>query len=538
MAREIAPATLAHLLDTDAALALIDVREHGEYNQAHIPGSTSVPRRQLESRMGRLVPFRGVQVVLCDDNGRRAALAAQTLERMGYTRVAVLEGGVNRWASLEKPTEWGMNVPSKDFGEKMEVQHHVPTIDADELARRQRRGDPLLIVDTRTPEEYRRFCIPGGRSAPGGELALRIHDLVREHPGATVVVNCAGRTRSIIGARVLQRMALPNVLSLKNGTSGWLLAGLELERGADRVDLPAPSPEGRAKAEAFAARVAAEDGVRMLDVGSLEALMARAAAETVYLVDVRTREEYAASHIPGFAWFPGGQAVQRADDTVAVKTGIVIFCCDGTARAAVTASWYRQMGFPNVYAVAGGTTAWKAAGKSLAAGTDEPVEPLVAAARERVRQVAPSALAALLASSRPPVVLNVETSDRFAAGHVPGARWLSRSWLELRLAELAADKNAPLVVTDEDGHDAVLAAATIGDLGYKDVAALAGGMEAWRKEGRPVEQGLTGVMRPPDDVVPAGPDRGYADMINYLRWEEKLGHKYAPAGEAHAGPTP
>ncbi len=538
MAREIAPATLAHLLDTDSTLALIDVRDHGEYNLAHIPGSTSVPRRQLESRMGRLVPFRGVQVVLCDDNGRRAALAAQTLERMGYTRVAVLEGGVNRWASLEKPTEWGMNVPSKDFGEKMEVQHHVPTIDADELARRQRRGDALLIVDTRTPEEYRRFCIPGGRSAPGGELALRIHDLVREHPGATVVVNCAGRTRSIIGARVLQRMALPNVLSLRNGTSGWLLAGLELERGADRVDLPAPSPEGRAKAEAFAARVAAEDGVQMLDVASLEKLVARAVAETVYLVDVRTREEYASGHIAGFAWFPGGQAVQRADDTVAVKTGIVIFCCDGTARAAVTASWYRQMGFPNVYAVAGGTTAWTAAGKSLAAGTDEPVEPLVAAARERVRQVAPSALAALLASSRPPAVLNVETSDRFAAGHVPGARWLSRSWLELRLVELAADKNAPLVVTDEDGHDAVLAAATLEELGYKDVAALAGGMEAWRKEGRPVEQGLTGVMRPPDDVVPAGPDRGYADMINYLRWEEKLGHKYAPAGEAHAGPTP
>ena len=527
MAREIAPATLAHLLDTNSALALIDVREHGEYNQAHIPGSTSVPRRQLESRMDRLVPFRGVQVVLCDDNGRRAALAARTLERMGYTRVAVLEGGVNRWASLEKPTEWGMNVPSKDFGERMEVQHHVPTIDADELARRQRRGDALLIVDTRTPEEYRRFCIPGGRSAPGGELALRIHDLVRERPGATVVVNCAGRTRSIIGARVLQRMALPNVLSLRNGTSGWLLAGFELERGADRVDLPAPSPEGRAKAEAFAARVAAEDGVQMLDVASLEKLMARAAAETVYPIDVRTREEYAAGHIPGFAWFPGGQAVQRADDTVAVKTGIVIFCCDGTARAAVTASWYRQMGFPNVYAVAGGTAAWTAAGKSLAAGTDEPVEPLVAAARERVRQVAPSALAALLASSRPPAVLNVETSDRFAAGHVPGARWLSRSWLELRLAELAPDKNAPLVVTDEDGHDAVLAAATIGDLGYRDVAALAGGMEAWRKEGHPVEQGLTGVMRPPDDVVPAGPDRGYADMINYLRWEEKLGHKYA-----------
>ncbi len=244
--REIAAATLAQLLETGSALALIDVREHGEYNLAHIPGASSVPRRQLETRMARLVPFRGVQVVVCDDTGRRAALAADTLTRMGYSRVAVLEGGVNRWASQDLPTEWGMNVPSKDFGEKVEVQHHVPTIDADELARRQGRGDDLLILDTRTPEEYQRFCIPGGRSVPGGELALRIHDLRRERPHATVVVNCAGRTRSIIGARVLQRMQLPNVVSLRNGTSGWLLAGLELERGANRVE-PAQPLRGGAR---------------------------------------------------------------------------------------------------------------------------------------------------------------------------------------------------------------------------------------------------------------------------------------------------
>src|SRR6185436_16944632 len=266
MPREIAAAELAKLFDTGSTLALIDVREHGEYNLAHIPGASSVPRRQLEARVGRLVPFRGVQVVVCDDTGRRAALAARTLERMGYRRVAVLEGGVNRWASQNFPTEWRMNVPSNDFGEKVEVQHHVPTIDADEPAARQRRGEDVLILDTRTPEEYRRFCIPGGRSAPGGQLALRIHDLVRERPNATVVVNCAGRTRSIIGARVLQRMQLPNVVSLRNGTSGWLLAGLELERGADRVALPVPSKEGRAAGEAFAARVAAEDGVRTLTV--------------------------------------------------------------------------------------------------------------------------------------------------------------------------------------------------------------------------------------------------------------------------------
>jgi len=531
MAREIAAAALAQLLEAGSTLALIDVREHGEFNLAHIAGSSSVPRRQLESRVGRLIPHRGVPVVVCDDTGRRATLAAATLERMGYRDVSVLKGGVNRWASEDLPTEWGMNVPSKDFGEKVEVVHHVPTIGADELAERQRRGDELIILDTRTPEEFRRFCIPGGRSTPGGELALRITDLVAARPNATVVINCAGRTRSIIGARVLQRMKLPNVLSLRNGTSGWLLAGLELERGADRVELPAPTPQGLAAAERYTDQLVAEDGVKMLTVAELQKLTPRSAQETVYLIDVRTREEYLAGHIPGFGWMPGGQAVQRSDDTVAVRTGIVVFCCDGRVRASQTASWYRQMGFANVYAVSGGTTAWEAAGLPLVAGADETVEPVVAEARARVRQVAPAGLATAVASARPPRLICVEPSDRFAAGHVPGAHWLPRGWLELRIADLAPDASAPIVVTDEDGHDAVLAAATLMELGYRDVAALAGGSEAWRKEGRSLETGLTGVSRPPDDVVPAGPDRSYADMINYLRWEEKLGHKY---GEGHA----
>src|SRR5262245_48640213 len=97
MPNEIAAAALAHLLETGSTLALIDVREHGEYNLAHIAGASSVPRRQLETRMGRLVPFRGAPVIVCDDTGRRAALAALTLERMGYRQVAVLAGGVNRW---------------------------------------------------------------------------------------------------------------------------------------------------------------------------------------------------------------------------------------------------------------------------------------------------------------------------------------------------------------------------------------------------------------------------------------------------------
>ena len=568
MSREISAETLAGLLEGKETFALIDVREAGEYNSSHIPGSSLIPRRELEFRIAASVPYAGAHVVVCDDDGRRATLAAATLEGLGYTNVSVLARGINGWASLDYPTEWGVNVPSKDFGERVEVVHHVPEIDATELHERIERGDKLVILDTRTPEEYRRFCIPGGRSVPGGELALRITDITSDlDPDTTVIVNCAGRTRSIIGTRVLQRMGHANVLGLKNGTSGWVLAGYELESGADRVDLPEPSPEGLAAAASYADRLAEEDGVRYLDISTLQQFMERSKSEPVYFVDVRTSAEYTEGHIPGFRWFPGGQAVQRSDEVAVVRNTPIIFACDDKVRATLTASWYRQLGHDEVYAVAGGVGAWSAAGLDLETGA--PAEPVLGMdmAYERVQLITPDDLASnsfgsmlseignvisemaqelgaedeadflgaeddlgLADMGVASVVLFVDTSAEFAAGHVPGARWAPRGWLELQIGGLVPSLETPIVVTCRDGRNSALAAATLTGMGYANVSALEGGMIAWAtEEDLPVETGLSGVMSPPTDLVASGPDRNYADMMNYLRWETALGEKYAEA---------
>jgi rhodanese-related sulfurtransferase len=524
MAQKISPHALQGLLEGTAQFALIDVREPGEHNSSHIPDSSLIPRRQLEFRMATAVPVQHVHVVLYDDDGRRAERAAATLEHMGYTQVSVLEGGLNRWTTQGYPTEWGSNVISKDFGEKMEVVHHVPEIEATALHERLERGDKLVILDTRTPEEYQRFCIPGGRSVPGGELALRITDLTKDlDPDTTVIVNCAGRTRSIIGTRMLQRMGLRNVYGLKNGTSGWLLAGYELETGADRLELPEPSPEGLAAAEAYADRLAAEDGVRYVDIPTLQAMLDKRHQDFTYFIDVRTIQEYETGHIPGFRWFPGGQVVQRSDDVLVAKHCPVVFACDGKARATFTASWYRQFGFEAVYAVQGGTTAWAAAGLPLEQGAVEPEPFGLAQAREQVPHLSPQALQA----AQPPVVIFVDTSQDFARSHVPGARWVPRGSLELQIGDFVPSKDTAIAVTCSDGRNAALAGATLQALGYQNVSVLEGGMAAWQQAGLPVETGLSGVMRPPTDVVVSGPDRNYADMIHYLRWETALGNKFA-----------
>ena len=525
MSSTISCVEVADLLAGDLPFALIDVREAGEYNASHIVGASLIPRRELELRIADSVPFVDTTVVLCDDDGRRAALAAETLRVLGYRNALAMSGGMNRWVTERRPTEWGVNVPSKDFGEKVQVQHGVPEIDAVELRRRMDRGDKMVILDTRTPEEYQRNCIPGGRSVPNGELGLHISDIIDEmdEEDTTVVINCAGRTRSIIGTRLLQRMGVENVVGLENGTAGWVLAGYELESGADRLDLPDPTDEGLVAAEEFADRLVEQDGVRYIDAVELDSLRARSESESVYLIDVRTESEYVEAHIPGFRWFPGGQAVQRADEVAVVHNAPIVFCCDGRARAAFTASWYRQMGFEEVYAVRGGTTAWGESGRALESGVS--VSGVRALSEKSVSTVTADDVDAASDTAR---IIHVGLSTEFAQGHVPGASWAPRGWLEFRIGDVAPDKDTQIIVTCADGGvQSLLAAATLTDLGYTNVSALDGGTRAWQNSGRDVEVGLTGVMSPPNDMVPTGPDRGFADMVNYLRWEEELGHKYA-----------
>lgn len=175
------------------------------------------------------------------------------------------------------------------------------------------------------------------------------------------------------------------------------------------------------------------------------------------------------------------------------------------------------MGFPNVSIVDGGTTAWTARGLELATGSER-IEPFgLAEARASIPGLSPAELQSRLDAM---TVLFVGTSREFAQGHVPGAHWVSRSWLELRVS---ASQQEAIVTTDVGGQSAALAAYTLSRMGYPHLSYLTGGMRAWQQAGMPVERGLTRVMQPPDDVVPSGLERSAAEAIEYLRWETALG---------------
>src|SRR5437899_2044477 len=294
----IAPGELARLMQSAAPHAVLDLRERAAYERGHIYRATSLPRRLLEFRLPALVPARATPLVVCDADGRLAALALPTLGEMGYPDVRALDGGLAAWHADGRPLVEGVNVPSKVFGERALHECQSPQLAPHEPRGRSGRGDDLVIVDARTPEEYARGTLPGAWSVPGGELVFRIAELVG-HPETTIVVHCSGRTRSYIGAESLRRMRLANpVVALENGTMGWELAGLALERGAARW-APAPSARSRAVATLTAKRVAAEDGIPFVSPDELAARLATRERQNLYVLDVRTADEYAAGHVAG-----------------------------------------------------------------------------------------------------------------------------------------------------------------------------------------------------------------------------------------------
>jgi rhodanese-related sulfurtransferase len=511
---------LSRLMASNSLYAVFDIRERGEYNARQISFATSLPRSQIEFRIADLVPNPAIPLVVYDEGGDRATLAAQSLMELGYTAVSVLKGGLPAWQRQGLPVTSGVNVPSKAFGEKVQDQEAIPDVSAEELKQWIDANSDIVIFDVRTPEEYARFCIPGGLNVPGGDLVLWAHHL-KHKPHTKVIVNCAGRTRSVIGTAALKRLGLTNVFELRNGTMGWLLAGFDLEANPNRRTAVAPE-ESRATANDLARKIANEEKIARLSCEELAKPANTQPDEVRYILDVRSADEYDRGHIAGSLSLPGGQAVQRADDFIAVRNGKIVFVSNCSARAIMAAYWYVKMGFRDVAVLSGGIDTWLESGRTLARGAER-AEPLgYEKALSTARLLKPAQSQALV-HDHSVTILDVGESNAYKAAHLAGAHWTSRGGLERKLPEFVADNSASILITCPNGQHSVLAARTLRELGYANVAVLEGGVNAWRTAGYRTETGMTSCWSEANDVVLSPSITGDKQaMQQYLDWEVRL----------------
>ncbi len=494
------------LLD-DEELALIDVREERIFSESHLLFARSVPLSRLELRFARLVPRRATRIVLVDDADGLAERAAQVLAAAGYSDLQVLDGGNAAWSAAGYELFSGVNVPSKAFGEFIEHENGTPSISAQELHDLMRSGTDMVVLDSRPFDEYSRVSIPTGVNVPGAELVLRVHDLAPK-ADTLVVVNCAGRTRSIIGAQSLINAGVPNkVVALRNGTMGWNLAGFTPDSGKSQR-APDVSHGALAWAKSAAEAVAGKLGIRSID----EAALARLRADetrTLYLFDVRDPAEYAAGHVAGALSAPGGQLVQATDQYAGTLKSRIVCVDDKQARAVMTASWLSQMGWREVFVL-------------VASGDEKgfPDNPVLGEVSRDT--IAPAALADLLARGEATVV-DLSLSRDYAQAHIAGAWFAIRARLGDALEKI--EPSGTLVLTSEDGVLAGLAVADARALTSLPVACLDGGNAAWRAAGLPLTRDDPRMADEPVDawLKPyERPDGVKQAMADYLAWETDL----------------
>jgi rhodanese-related sulfurtransferase len=505
--------TLKAWLSDSQEIALLDVREVGQFGEGHLFFAVPLPYSRLELALPALVPNRAVRLVLCDGGGEEAiaARAARRAEALGYRNVHILQGGTQGWMRAGYTLYEGVNVPSKTFGELVEHAKHTPRVSAQDLDAMRRAGENFVIVDGRPFAEYRKMNIPGGICCPNGELVLRIGDVVPD-PKTKIVVNCAGRTRSIIGAQILIDFGIANpVFALENGTQGWTLAGLTLENGASRryPDKAGATDLSARKARALA--FARSHGVAFVTAAEAQAWVLADASRTTYLLDVRTAEEFAAGAVPGFVHAPGGQLVQATDQWVGVKGARIVLLDEEGVRAPVVAGWLRRLGH-EACVLEGGVAA--------AGGKPWPVVP------DPSPQLPPKAIAAheVAAALRQGTaqVIDLRPAMTYRVGHIAQARWSIRP----RVVQAVADTAKTVVLVADERGVAALAVIDLREAGCRDIRLLAGDPEAWRAAG-------LAIVATPDDPADAdcidflffthGRHEGNAEAARqYLAWETGL----------------
>jgi len=506
-------------------IALLDVREEHTHAQAHPLFAANLPLSCIEVDAYTKLPRRNVPIVTLDDGEGYAEVATQRLISLGYTNVSVLAGGVSGWQEAGGELFRDVNVPSKAFGELVEAERHTPSLSAEEVQALIDAKSDMMIVDARRFDEYQTMSIPTATSVPGAELVLRVRVLAPS-PQTSVIVNCAGRTRSIIGTQSLINTNLPNpVFALRNGTIGWKLAGQNLDHGQTRSYVNIAESSRLVVAEE-AHRLSDKAGVKRVHLDEIPG-WASQEFRTSYFLDVRSPEEYVTGHLPGFRSVPGGQLVQETEMFAPVRGARIALSDSDGVRANMSASWLAQMGW-EVFVVDGAVPVdfcekgfWQ-----------QPLPPMPA-----VKKISPATLNDWLDRPEKIVVLDVSPSTHYRQAHIPGAWFVLRSNLAKDWHHIPTAKH--YVVTCKTGILSHFAATELELLvagSGAEVVVLKGGTEAWRTSGFPQESGLTHLASEPIDRYRRpyeGTDNPREAMQAYLDWEFGLVEQLAKDGTHH-----
>ncbi len=232
---------------------------------------------------------------------------------------------------------------------------------------------------------------------------------------------------------------------------------------------------------------------------SAEDLSGLVSVQQTVLLDVRQPEEYAAGHLEGAFNVPLREVAKNLD-LLPDKTASIVVICMGGGRATLAATSLEILGYDNVKILKGGYDAWVGAELptttdvfTATAGVAPEFDADVFAAVDNYLTNLPDGFAMVSAQNlmaevmrTPPILIDVRSDDEWATGYIDGAQHIWINDFVNHLADLPADKNAPIVVYCQSGYRGGIAAVIMNVLGYTNVRNLSGGLNTWNAAGLPL----------------------------------------------------
>ena len=475
---------------------ILDVREVTEVEaDGYIEGSFNIPVREVLSNLDKLPGLDEAIVVTCA-SGHRGSMVMSALKLLGYTNVRNLGGGVNAWKKAELPVVTGSmpEAPASISTAIIEDQalfdmlngflSNLPegfyAVKADKLAEELAGTDLPAIIDVRSKGEWDKDGnIEGSINIPFSDFFNSL-DQIPADKDARIVVLCASGHRGGITMMALRLMGYTDVINLNGGLNGWKAAGMPV------VGLVPDMAT-------FLTTLPTDAGYFSIKADKLNEMMVE---NPPFIVDVREASELESNgFIAGSINIPIRDLLKNLDKLPAKDQKIVVTCASGH-RGSLGMMALRMLGYTDVVNINGGINAWVKAEFPLETGA--PAAPVAGAAPE----VDASHLATLdaylsnlpegfgaikspdfnteLVAGTVPFILDVRSKEEWDAnGHIDGAINVPVVEVPANLAQLPADKAAPIMVICASGHRGAMTKMYLEFLGYTSVRNLNGGMNGW-----------------------------------------------------------
>lgn len=480
----------------DNAPFILDVREASELEtDGYIEGSINIPVRDVLNNLDKLPGLDEPIVVTCA-SGHRGGMVMAALKMLGYTNVRNLGGGIGAWKKAELPLVTG-SLPEAPAAISTPIVADQPlfdmlndffvnlpegfyTIKSDKLAEELTGAELPTIIDVRTKAEWDKDgYIEGSINLPFSDFFANM-DQVPADKDARIIVLCASGHRGSMVLMALRLMGYTDVVNLAGGLNAWKGAGLPVSGLVSEMGT-------------FLANLPADAGFYSIKSDKLNEMLVE---NPPFILDVREPSEIEGTgYIMGSVNIPIRDLLKNLDKLPAKDQKIVITCASGH-RGALGMMALRMLGYTDVVNLGGGVNGWVKAELPLEAGV--PAAPVAGTAPE----VDADTLAALDAylSSLPegfgtvkapdlnteivggtvPFILDVRTTTEWTDnGYIEGSVNVPVNDVPANLAQLPADKTAPIVVTCASGHRGAMTQLYLQFLGYSNVRNLAGGLNGW-----------------------------------------------------------